>query len=457
MRVRLQSSTWAITLVPWYEATARDDAGPFELSAARLRMLIREQPGAASGLRALLHELGEAPGRIELTDDAALAERIAELVARGHLRVEYVLPEVRVTTPPPRVESFTREYQPAPDFEDDDHWIEVELLGENGSPVAGQRCRVTLPDGREVLRTTDRFGLVRIDDIPAGTCTICFPDLDAGATAPLSTVARQGSQATRAASTAAKHWVEVELLGEDGLGIAKALCEITLPDGKLIRRRTDARGLIRVDGIRDAGDCKFSFVELDAPVWSDEVPEMLPGRTLAGTQAAVASSASKHERHWVEVELVGEDGVGVAGQPCEITLPDGKLVRRKTDARGLIRIDGIRDAGDCTISFAELDATAWGGETPAMAPGRTLSGTQAKPAAAAATSPRHWVEVELVGEDGLGVAGARCEVKLPDGRVLERRTDAAGVIRIDGLTTVGDCEISFPDFDAAAWSPQVSV
>ena len=62
--------------------------------------------------------------------------------------------------------------------------------------------------------------------------------------------------------------------------------------------------------------------------------------------------------HFVEVEMVGEDGKGVAGVEYLLTLPDGSEVSGYTNSLGLIRIDGI-DAGNCQITFPKLDKEAW--------------------------------------------------------------------------------------------------
>jgi hypothetical protein len=62
--------------------------------------------------------------------------------------------------------------------------------------------------------------------------------------------------------------------------------------------------------------------------------------------------------HWVEIMIVGEDDEGIGGIRCEITLPDGRKRDATTNRDGLIRIDGITDAGDCTIRFPDIDREA---------------------------------------------------------------------------------------------------
>jgi len=64
------------------------------------------------------------------------------------------------------------------------------------------------------------------------------------------------------------------------------------------------------------------------------------------------------ERTWVEVELLGEDGVGIANEAFLIVTPEGREVRGTTDARGRARVDDIPH-GQCRISFPRLDKAAW--------------------------------------------------------------------------------------------------
>ncbi|OFY67464.1 MAG: hypothetical protein A2Y71_14190 [Bacteroidetes bacterium RBG_13_42_15] len=62
--------------------------------------------------------------------------------------------------------------------------------------------------------------------------------------------------------------------------------------------------------------------------------------------------------HFVEIELVGEDGKGVAGVEYLLELPDGTEISGSTNSLGLIRIDGI-DSGNCQITLPKLDKEAW--------------------------------------------------------------------------------------------------
>ncbi len=62
-----------------------------------------------------------------------------------------------------------------------------------------------------------------------------------------------------------------------------------------------------------------------------------------------------------------------------------------------------------------------------------------------------WIEIELVGMDDSPVAGMPYEITLPDGKTVDKGTlDAKGKAKLIGLTS-GDCQISFPELDQAAW------
>ncbi|PRQ10204.1 hypothetical protein [Enhygromyxa salina] len=65
----------------------------------------------------------------------------------------------------------------------------------------------------------------------------------------------------------------------------------------------------------------------------------------------------------------------------------------------------------------------------------------------------HWVEILLVGEDDSGIVGIMCEVTLATGKVVRRRTDRHGIVRIEGITSAANCTVTFPNFDEGAWAP----
>lgn len=56
------------------------------------------------------------------------------------------------------------------------HWVEVWLECNDGQPWMG-RYKIQLPNGNEVEGQTDEKGMLRIDHIPAGSCTFMLPGM----------------------------------------------------------------------------------------------------------------------------------------------------------------------------------------------------------------------------------------------------------------------------------------
>jgi hypothetical protein len=63
-----------------------------------------------------------------------------------------------------------------------------------------------------------------------------------------------------------------------------------------------------------------------------------------------------------------------------------------------------------------------------------------------------WVEIVLVDDEAppQPVAFARYRIELPNGRVETGMLDENGRARIEGIDP-GECQVSFPDFDARDW------
>jgi type VI secretion system secreted protein VgrG len=77
----------------------------------------------------------------------------------------------------------------------------------------------------------------------------------------------------------------------------------------------------------------------------------------AGGQSGAQSDEPK-KPHFIEIELVNEDGNPVPGEQYSITLPDGTVASGTLDGNGKARVDGI-DPGSCKVTFPNLDQSAW--------------------------------------------------------------------------------------------------
>lgn len=147
-------------------------------------------------------------------------------------------------------------------------WIEVQLLGEDDKPIAGERYRIQVTDGSLREGRLDAQGLVHIGDLDPGTCTVWFPDLDELAFGQVEAEARAGSEPRAASRSKEKRtWIEIELVDEEDKPIPGERYRIKLPDGSLREGTLDAGGLARVQGILP-GTCQVSFPALDEDAWS---------------------------------------------------------------------------------------------------------------------------------------------------------------------------------------------
>jgi len=57
-------------------------------------------------------------------------------------------------------------------------WIEIQLVGKDGSGVRNEKCTIIAPDGKEHRGKTDSKGVLRVEGIPEGECKVSFVDLD---------------------------------------------------------------------------------------------------------------------------------------------------------------------------------------------------------------------------------------------------------------------------------------
>ena len=73
----------------------------------------------------------------------------------------------------------------------------------------------------------------------------------------------------------------------------------------------------------------------------------------------VAKPAVEKETHWVEIQLLGEDGQPIPQEEFLVELPDGKRETGFLDGQGLARFSGLLTSGTCKVSFPQLDRDAW--------------------------------------------------------------------------------------------------
>jgi len=78
----------------------------------------------------------------------------------------------------------------------------------------------------------------------------------------------------------------------------------------------------------------------------------------ASEAEADESQAEEKTTTWIEIELVGEDDKPIPGEKYRITLPDQSIAEGTLDHQGWARVAGF-EAGQCTITFPDLDKDAW--------------------------------------------------------------------------------------------------
>lgn len=97
------------------------------------------------------------------------------------------------------------------------------------------------------------------------------------------------------------------------------------------------------------------------------------------------------------------------------------------------------------VSPRPVDAVPWG-NTAADEVAVRVKGPPVTP-----VEVRYWIEIELVDEAGQPIAGEPYTLKTPEGELIQGQLDASGRARVETLTASGECLVSFPALDGAAW------
>ncbi|MBI4583132.1 MAG: hypothetical protein HY717_03825 [Planctomycetes bacterium] len=56
-------------------------------------------------------------------------------------------------------------------------WVEIKMVDRDGKPVAGEKYKITLPDGSVAQGTLSEKGEARLEGIEPGKVTVEFPNL----------------------------------------------------------------------------------------------------------------------------------------------------------------------------------------------------------------------------------------------------------------------------------------
>jgi hypothetical protein len=157
-------------------AAAEAPARPRGDAPLRLLFALAADDRARAGLRRLLAEMSPSASVARMSDEALLREWTG-LVARGRFSVAE-LPRADVIAGPAGEERDAAQEPPPPERRTPRTWIEIQMVGEDDLPLAGERYAIELPDGSRREGRLDSKGLARVDGIDPGSCVITFPALD---------------------------------------------------------------------------------------------------------------------------------------------------------------------------------------------------------------------------------------------------------------------------------------
>lgn len=85
------------------------------------------------------------------------------------------------------------------------------------------------------------------------------------------------------------------------------------------------------------------------------------------------------------------------------------------------------------------------GDAPLLGP------SEVQPSSSISSEPTHWLELELVDDEGAPVPNVAYRVEAGDGRVHTGVLDGKGKARVTSIASTAPCRVTFPDLDAREW------
>lgn len=183
-----------------------------------------------------------------------------------------------------------------------------------------------------------------------------------------------------------------------------------------------------------------------APTPEDRILEALPERTgdfvFAGRILRLISRRSwrvvqRDERYQV---VPADDARGILRSLASSTVSRTEKAALE-QAVSMLPVHGStsRSDGLLLLRVTPLRYSTSSGDAPAMTPSQI-----------ARTRERHWIEIQLLDEDGKAVPGVDYVIITPDKRQHSGVTGADGVARLEDIPA-GQCKISFPKLDRDTW------
>lgn len=159
---------------------SRDRVREFH-DVASARSFLRPLMGDSRNHQALrdLVTGGDAGRSIKDPDDLARRLVSAGLVAIDFAdeRVETVRLEAAKSKTTPLEDEIAAVKPPEPETE---HWIEIELVDDEGNPQPGEQYFIELPDGSTMSGRLDSEGKARVEGVDPGEAKVSFPEMDRG-------------------------------------------------------------------------------------------------------------------------------------------------------------------------------------------------------------------------------------------------------------------------------------
>jgi hypothetical protein len=175
MHTLLHLANWSIGEGPPCEESRPLDRRFSQFEIFNLVRALRYDSYALSTLRRFLWRDGETVHR--LSEDQVL-ERICRMFHTSRLHVCGRRPERVVVDSDVKQETEEKPPERKPPEVKEKTWVEIELVDEQGEPVAGEKYRILLPDGSVREGRLDGRGRARFDGLDPGTCEVGFPDRD---------------------------------------------------------------------------------------------------------------------------------------------------------------------------------------------------------------------------------------------------------------------------------------
>lgn len=297
-------------------------------------------------------------------------------------------------------------------------WVKIELLDHADNPVGLEPYRITLPDETVREGRLGSDGRAFEDKVPAGTCTVEFPDRD-------ETWFMDFDKPASKQLGPATAWIEIELLDHDGSPIPDEPYRITLPDETTREGTLDGLGRAKEEDV-PPGTCKVEFTDRDISHFDGaEAPGKWEGPPV-------------RDEDWIEIELLDHADAPVANEPYVLVLGDGTRHEGTLDHAGRVRLDGFAP-GECTLEFPERDETWFTGvDDPEGMEARDKGPDTA------------WIEIELLDHEDNPLPNDDYVIVAKGGERFEGKLDHKGRAREE--VPVGACQVSFPGRDARDFS-----